>query len=72
MCLLSCFFPLIYEGVTYGWERESYTVGEADGQLQVYVRFTGILESTLPQASITVEEGTATRGQGMQMNNVNI
>ena len=58
--------------MTIGWERDSYTVGEADGQLQVYVRFTGILDATLPQAKIIVEKGTATRGQGMQINNVDI
>ena len=50
--------------MTIGWEHKSYTVGEADGHLDVCAIFNGILESTLPQSRVTVEQGTAIENQG--------
>ena len=47
-------------------------MGEADGQLDISVRLLGLLESTLPQSQIIVEEGTAIQGQGMPINIDNI
>ena len=53
--------------MTIGWEHEFYTVGEADGHLDVCARFNGTLESTLPQSRVTVEQGTAIENQGSFM-----
>ena len=39
-------------------------MGEADGYLDVCARFIGILETTLPQFRVTVEQGTAIENQG--------
>ena len=58
-------FSFICEGVTIGWEHESYIVGEADGKLDVFVTLSGIFDAALPSTAILVEERTAIRGQGM-------